>query len=95
MINLVEKVKFKDFIDFVNKRKKLRIYYVLLSYKEKRELKQYIYKLNYKENIKDVMWRYLNETRGSIDYVFDYELLEYMKYYARKNLTKSKNSDII
>ena len=33
MVNLVKKMKFKDYLDFMNKRKKLRIYYVLFSYR--------------------------------------------------------------
>ena len=83
MVNLVKKMKFKDYLDFMNKRKKLRIYYVLLSYKEKRQLKQYVYSLNYKDYIKDVIWQYFNEPKGSSDYVLDTQLLDYLRLYNR------------
>ena len=83
MIDLVEKIKFKDFMDFINKRKQLRIYYVFLTTEEKKELKKYVYSLKYKNYIKDVIWRYFNEPKGSVDYVLETEVLHYLKVYNR------------
>lgn len=83
MIDLLSEMKIKSIIDFMRKRKTLRIYYILLTTKEKRIYKQYIYSLNYKEYVKDIIWCYLNEPKNSIDYISDNQLLDLMRIYAR------------
>lgn len=82
MINL-EEMKFNNFMDFINRRKELRVYYILLSYNDKWKYKRYIYKLNYKEYVLDLIWCYFNEPKSSPYYVFDYQLMNLMRLYAR------------
>lgn len=86
MIDLDE-MKFNNFMEFTKKRKLLRVYYILLTYDEKREYKKYIYSLEFKDFFKDKLWEYLNEPKGSPYYVYEWEIMEFIKYYARnKNL---------
>lgn len=82
MIDLNE-MKFNNFMEFMSKRKLLRVYYILLTYEQKRKYKEYIYNLEYKNYLKDKLWEYYNEPKGSPYYVFDYELKEFARYYAR------------
>ena len=83
MIDILNEMKFNDFMEFIYKRKQMRVYYVLLTYNEKREYKKYIYNLTYKDCFKDKIWEYLNEPKMSQYYVFDYQMLEMAKIYAR------------
>ena len=80
---MIDLMKFNNFMDFINRRKELRVYYILLSYDDKWKYKKYIYNLKYKEFIKDKIWEYFNESKSSPYYVFDYELRNYEKLYAR------------
>jgi hypothetical protein len=83
MVNLLKEMKFKDFMEFIKKRKQLRVYYILLTKEEKKQYKKYVYSFNYKDYIKDLIWQYLNEPKNSIDYVLDSEIQDLMRVYAR------------
>ena len=80
---MVDLLKFDDIEEFISTRKKLRVYYILLSYKEKREYKEYIYHLKLKEYILDIIWCYLNEPFGSVDYVWEWQIDNLYKMYLR------------
>lgn len=74
-------MEIKSFDDFVITRHELKFYYILLSYNEKREYKEYIYNLPYKESVKDTMWCYLNEIAEEI--IYEFELLNLYNTYKR------------
>ena len=83
-----------DFVEFYNNRKILRVYYAFLDDTTKRELKTTIYNFELKNYVKDLIWEYLNEPKGSFDYVFDYQIKQLMEIYLRNNkLLKAKNED--
>lgn len=82
MINLND-MKFNNFMEFLNNRKVMRIYYICLTKKQIREYKNYIYSLNYKLCYKDRIWEYFNEPILSPYYVYDEELKEIGKIYGR------------
>jgi len=84
---MIDLVKFEDFEEFLKRRKMIQVYYVLLSYNQKREYKKYIYSLPYKESVKDIIWCYLNEPAEYREYLL--ELLNLGRLYARnKNCIK-------
>ena len=78
---MVDYMIFNNFDEFLIKRKRLKIYYVILTYKEKRAYKKFIYSLPYRESVKDVIWEFLNEPDGEITY--DSALCELARLYAR------------
>ena len=78
---MIDLIKFENFDKFIWRKKALRVYYIFLSYKEKREYKNYIYSLPYKENVKDIIWNYLNEVND--EYICSMELKELERLYAR------------
>lgn len=80
MVNLM---MFSNFNEFLKRRKTLRIYYIFLTDEEIKEYKKYIYSLEYKENVKDMIWQYFNEGKGSPYYVFEYQVNEIARLYAR------------
>ena len=49
---MVDYMIFNNFDEFLIKRKRLKIYYVILTYKEKRAYKKFIYSLPYRESVK-------------------------------------------
>ena len=77
---MIDLLKFSDFNEFMKRHKVLRVYYVLLTYKEKREYKKYIYKLNYKEYILDVLWEFFNEPVMAVDYAWEANVARYYNY---------------
>lgn len=89
MINL-DWLKFNDFDDFIKNHKELRIYYILLTQQQKREYKNYIYSLGYKEMILDIIWEFYNEPKMSCDYVYEYQLENLYKMYQRNNKVFNK-----
>ena len=80
---MVDLLKFNDFDEFIKKHKTLRVYYILLTYKEKREYKNFIYSLNYKEYFKDIIWEFFNEPPMAVDYVWEWQLDNLYKMYLR------------
>ena len=82
---MIDLLKFDNFGDFISKRKLLRVYYILLTLKEKREYKEYIYDLNYKEKILDIIWEFYNEPPMATYYVWDYQLMNLYTMYLRNN----------
>ena len=82
-MNIYSKMLFNNYAEFFNKRKKIRVYYRLLTFDEKREYKNFVYSSNLKEYIKDKIWEYFNENKISPYYVFDYELIGIMRIYER------------
>ena len=81
MINLND-MKFNNFKEFFEKRQIMKIYYIYLTKKQKREYKNYIYNLNFKSCHKDRIWEYFNEPILSPYYVYDEELIEIGKLYG-------------
>lgn len=82
---MIDLLKFKDFNEFMKRHKNLRVYYILLTYTEKREYKNYIYRLNYKEYILDILWEFFNEPPMAVDYVWEWQLENLYKMYLRNN----------
>ena len=78
---MIDLIKFENFDEFILRKKALRVYYIFLSYKEKRAYKNYIYSLPYKENVKDIIWNYLNEAND--EYICSMEMNELERLYAR------------
>ena len=78
---MIDLMIFKDFDEFISRKEILNVYYVFLSYNEKREYKKFIYSLPYRESVKDIMWCYLNEPNG--EYSYRMELYELERLYAR------------
>lgn len=72
---------FNDFNEFITRKKALKVYYILLTYNEKRKYKKYIYNLPYRESVKDAIWQFLNEPNG--EYMYEYEINEIARLYAR------------
>jgi len=84
---MMDLIMFKDFDEFISRKRKLKVYYIFLSYNEIREYKKFIYNLPYKENVKDIIWNYLNEPEE--EYICTSELYELERLYARnKNCIK-------
>lgn len=78
---MIDLMMFKDFDEFISRKKALKVYYIFLTYEEKREYKRYIYSLPYRESVKDIIWCYLNEPSGECGYQM--ELYELERLYAR------------
>jgi len=72
-------MEIKSFDYFMKTKEALKFYYILLSYNEKREYKNYVYNLPYKENIKDVMWCYLNDQ--SEENIYEFSLINIYNAY--------------
>lgn len=83
MIDLLKEMKFNNLIEFIKKREIFKIYYILLTHNEKVIFKTYVYKLNYKNKVKDKIWEYLNEPKMSPYFVSDFELFELARIYGR------------
>lgn len=78
---MIDLMMFNNFDEFLLRKRALKVYYIFLTYNEKREYKKYIYSLPYRESVKDVMWCYLNEP--SDEYGYQMELYEIARLYAR------------
>jgi hypothetical protein len=78
---MMDLMMFNDFDEFIQRRRTLRVYYIFLTYEEKRAYKKYIYAFPYRESVKDVMWCYLNEP--SDEWGYQMEMVELERLYAR------------
>ena len=63
-------LEFDDFKDFMMNRYELKSYYNILPYNVKRQYKNYIYNLPYRESILDAIWCFLNEPEQQWFYEF-------------------------
>lgn len=87
---MIDLLKFNDFEEFIKEHKRLKVYYIFSTYDEKREYKNYIYSLNYKEYILDIIWCYFNEPKLSCDYVYEFQLDSLYKMYLKNNKVFNK-----
>ena len=72
---------FTSFRTFYKNRHYMREKYKTMTYYEKLNLKHYLYSISIiTTQHKDLIWEYLNEPMGSIDYVFNSQLKnQYMR----------------
>lgn len=74
-----DSMKFFNFRDFYNKADMIKYEYDLLSFKDKRLYKLYIYSNSFMPTyLQDKIWEYLNEPLGSCYYLSKSMLIEYL-----------------
>lgn len=85
-----KEMRFYGFLEFCQNKENLKNYYQELSVDEKYEYKMYVYSLCFEtEDIKDLMWEYLNGWEESV-----FELMN--KYRIKKQkIDKRKKYDEI
>lgn len=81
-----KKLVFYSILDFVPRRDEIKEIYKSLSFDDKKIYKMYVYSLSFtKEDVKDLIWEYLNDYNESFEKLIG-------EYIIRRR--KQKNDDI-